>query len=265
MFFYLSKFLWFIVVPGNLLVLGIVIGVALLWSPWNKFAKRFLSFIALIVLFVTIVPAGPLIVSSLEDRFPKPQIKDTTVTGIIVLGGIISPGLSISRDELSFGTATERLVAFAELAKRHPDAKLVFTGGSGDPFYPELSEARLVRPFLESMGIDLERVTFEEKSRNTVENAQFTLDIMKPKPDEHWVLITSAFHMPRAVGCFRKVGWNAIPYPVDYGTMSDNERPALHFNFTRGLSYLNAAIHETLGLVAYYLTGKTDALFPAPD
>ncbi len=264
MFFYLSKFLWFIVVPGNLIVLGIVIGIALLWTRWHRFAKSFLGFIALVVLFITIVPIGPFAVSVFEDRFPKPQISQKKITGIIVLGGVVSPGLSASRGELSFGTATERLVAFANLAKQHPDAKLVFTGGSGDPFYPELSEAHIIRPFLASMGINLDRVIFEGKSRNTVENAQLTYELLNPTPTENWVLITSAFHMPRAVGCFRKVGWNAIPYPVDYGTMAGNERPSLHFNFTKGLSYLNAAVHEALGLIAYYVTGKTDALFPAP-
>lgn len=265
MFFYLSKFLWFIVVPGNLIVLGIVIGIALLWTRWQRLARGLLSLMALIILIISIIPLGPLAISIFEDRFSKPQIANKQVTGIIVLGGVISPGLTVSRNELSFGTATERLVAFAELAKQHPDAKLVFTGGSGDPFHPELSEANLIRPFLASMRINLERVTFEGESRNTVENAQFTYELMKPKPTDNWILITSAFHMPRAIGCFRKAGWETIPYPVDYGTMANDERPSLHFNFTKGLSYLNAAVHEALGLIAYYITGKTDDLFPAPQ
>jgi len=219
---------------------------------------------ALIILIITIIPLGPFAVSIFENRFPKLQISQKAITGIIMLGGVVSPGLSASRGVLSFGTATERQVAFAYLAKQHPDAKLVFTGGSGDPFYPELSEATLVRPFLASMGISLDQVIFEEKSRNTVENAKFTYELLNPIPKENWVLITSAFHMPRAIGCFRKVGWDTIPYPVDYGTTADDERSPLHFNFTKGLSYLNAAVHEVLGLIAYYVTGKTDALFPAP-
>jgi len=224
MFFYLSKFLWFIVVPGNLIVLGLLIGIALLWTRWQHFAKGLLCLITLTILFISIVPVGLVAVSVLEDRFSKPQIGDKEINGIIVLGGVISPSLSVSRGELSFGTATERLVAFAELAKQHPNATLVFTGGSGDPFHPELSEASMVRPFLARIGINLERIIFEGESRNTLENAQFTNDLMKPKPTENWILITSAFHMPRAVGCFRKTGWETIPYPVDYGTMAGDER-----------------------------------------
>ncbi len=250
--------------PGNLIVLGLLISTILLWTRWQRLARGLLSLMALIILIITIIPLGPFAVSIFENRFPKLQISQKAITGIIMLGGVVSPGLSASRGVLSFGTATERLVAFADLAKQHPDAKLVFTGGSGDPFYPELSEATLVRPFLASMGISLDQVIFEEKSRNTVENAKFTYELLNPIPKENWVLITSAFHMPRAIGCFRKVGWDTIPYPVDYGTTADDERSPLHFNFTKGLSYLNAAVHEVLGLIAYYVTGKTDALFPAP-
>ena len=250
--------------PGNLIVLGLLISTILLWTRWQRLARRLLSLMALIILIITIIPLGPFAVSIFENRFPKLQISQKAITGIIMLGGVVSPGLSASRGVLSFGTATERLVACADLAKQHPDAKLVFTGGSGDPFYPELSEATLVRPFLASMGISLDQVIFEEKSRNTVENAKFTYELLNPIPKENWVLITSAFHMPRAIGCFRKVGWDTIPYPVDYGTTADDERSPLHFNFTKGLSYLNAAVHEVLGLIAYYVTGKTDALFPAP-
>ena len=264
MFFYISKFAWFIVAPGNLLFLGLLLGTFLLWTRWRRTGVYFLSVVSLISLFVAVVPIGPVAVNWYEDRFQKPDIKSKPIDGIIVLGGVISPGLSISRNELSFGSATERLIAFADLAKEHPNAKLVFTGGSGDPFNPQLSEAKMIQPLLKELGMDLDRIVFETESRNTVENAEMTYQKLKPQHEENWLLVTSAFHMPRAVGCFRRVGWNIIPYPVDYGTMADADLPALQFNFTQGLNYLNAATHEAIGLLMYFVTGKTDALFPGP-
>ncbi len=265
MFFYISKFMWFIVAPGNLLFLALIVGVILLWTPWKRTAKYLLSFVAMISLFIAVIPLGTMAISVFEDRFSKPTLSDHEVDGIIVLGGVISPALSVSRNELSFGSATERLIAFAALAKRYPKAKLVFTGGSGDPFNPNLSEAHMIRPLLANLGMPISRIQFEGKSRNTVENAQMTYDMIQPQTKERWLLVTSAFHMPRAVGCFRRVGWNVIAYPVDYGTMGNADMPALQFNFTLGISYLNAAVHEALGLLMYFLSDKTDSLFPAPS
>lgn len=266
MFFYLSKFAWFIAAPGNLFVVMLVIGTLLLWTRWRKYGRAVLFFVAAFAIAVSVFPIGQKMFSVMEDRFSKPSTPIGKIDGIIVLGGVMSVGLTKSRDEPALGTATERVFAFSTLADTYPDARLIFTGGSGDPFNPELSEAHLIRPLLANLGMNLDRITFETKSRNTVENAQLTFKLVNPKANENWILLTSAFHMPRAVGCFRKAGWrNIIPYPVDYSTLASNEMPTLGFQFTQGLAHLNAAVHEGLGLIAYYLTGKTDEIFPAPD
>ncbi len=264
MFFYISKFAWFIVAPGNIIFLCLLLGTILYWTRWRRLGGYLLSGVAVASLLISIFPLGNYAINKFEDRFPKPGLNNLSVDGIIVLGGVISPALSMSRNELSFGSATERLIAFMELSKRYPNAKLIFTGGTGDPFNPDLSEAKMVRPLLQNLGMNLNRITFETESRNTVENAEFTFKSVQPKRSENWILVTSAFHMPRAVGCFRKVGWDIIPYPVDYGTMAGADSPSLQFNFTQGLSYLNSAVHEALGLLVYFITGKTDTLFPAP-
>jgi len=104
---------------------------------------------------------------------------------------------------------------------------------------------------------------FEDASRNTVENAEFSHRLAQPKSGETWLLVTSAFHMPRAVGCFRRAGWNVVAYPVDHSTAGESE-PPIQFNFGSGLGGLRAAVHEYLGLFFYWIGGKTDALFPAP-
>jgi len=265
MFFYLSKFLWFIVQPGNLIFIGLIVGVVLLWTPLRNAGRRLLTVTTIIVICIAVFPIGQIASQFYEDRFSKPAAMPTNIDGIIVLGGVISPALSVSRNELSFGSATERITAFAALAHQYPDAKLIFTGGTGDPFNPSLSESKMIRPFLADLGMNIEGIIFENESRNTVENAQLTYKLVDPKQNETWLLITSAFHMPRAMGCFRKAGWrNITAYPVDFGTSVNADTPLLQFDLTRGLNYLNAAMHEGLGLLFYYLTGKTDTLLPGP-
>ncbi len=107
-------------------------------------------------------------------------------------------------------------------------------------------------------------MTFEDKSRNTWENAIFTRDLVNPKPGDTWLLVTSAWHMPRAMGIFRKAGFKVTAYPVDYltyGNSRDLHPPRLALD---EMERLENALHEWIGLVAYRLTDKTDALFPAP-
>jgi uncharacterized SAM-binding protein YcdF (DUF218 family) len=152
----------------------------------------------------------------------------------------------------------------ADLATRYPDARLVFTGGSGNLFRPDLSESRVIRPVFAQLGVG-ERVLYEGRSRNTFENAELTAELVDPKPDEVWVVVTSAFHMPRAVGCFRSVGWQVIPYPADHRTDGDANWWPPQIAFGANLRHLDLAAHEWLGLVAYRLTGRSNALFPRPD
>ena len=78
----------------------------------------------------------------------------------------------------------------------------------------------------ERLGLEEGRVIYEDRSRNTTENAEFSRDIARPRPEETWLLITSAFHMPRAVGCFRRVGWNVVPFGGLYDRWGLPDGPA---------------------------------------
>ena len=151
--------------------------------------------------------------------------------------------------------AVERLTAFADLADRYPDAKLVFTGGSGALTDQSLKEADFAAPVLLRMGVALDRVIFESQSRNTAENASMTREILASAPRGTWILVTSAFHMPRAVGVFRENGWQVFPYPVDYITRRE-VRPILQVGLRSGLNSLAVAAHEWTGLTFYWLTGR---------
>ncbi len=263
MFFTLSKIFWFLVNPGNVLLILLITGVGLLWTRWRRLGRRLVVAVAFVSLFLAVAPVGSWMFGALEDRFPPLSELPVRVDGIIVVGGAVDPVMTRDRGQASVNGAVERLFEMAKLAERYPRAKMVFSGGSGNLLNKDLKEAPIVALLLRQLGVDPGRVVFEDQSRNTVENAVFSYRLAKPRPEETWLLITSAFHMPRAVGSFRQAGWRVTPYPVDYRTRG-KEALAFRFNFIFGVSSLNRALHEYLGLLFYWLNGRTGELFPGP-
>lgn len=263
MFFQFSKILWALTNPGNLLLMALVLGWALLWTRWRRAGRLLVGIVAVSGATLAVVPVGDWLFAVLEDRFPPLAALPAQVDGVVVIGGVVDPVLTRDRGQVALGGAAERLIEMAALARAHPAARLVFSGGSGSLFDQDAKEARAIVPLLRRLGIDPARVVFEDQSRNTWENARFSRAKADPKPGETWLLVTSAFHMPRAVGCFRKAGWTVVPHPVDYQTRGERE-PPIQFNFALGVGSLGGALHEFLGLVFYRLSGRTDALFPAP-
>ncbi len=266
MFFYISKLAWFLADPGNLLLIGLCLGTVLAWTRWARRARWLLTLLAGAALFIAVVPVGRAMIAGLENRFPQLHEVAGRIDGIIVLGGVLSPRVSKARGRSSPGGGVERLTEFVRLAKRHPKARLVFTAGAGTLTHQDLKEAHYVAPFLRQLGLVAGRVVYEDQSRNTAENAQFTKKLMAPKEGERWILITSAFHMPRAVGVFRRVGWRVLPNPVNFTTSGAevNAFRRFDFNLRAGLGALSKGLHEWLGLVFYRLTGRTETLYPAP-
>jgi uncharacterized SAM-binding protein YcdF (DUF218 family) len=170
----------------------------------------------LVLAILGLSPVGNMLIVPLENRFPSWDAARGAPDGIIVLGGVIdasSPGHQIMLNE-----SAERLTVVPDLARRYPNARILFSGGSGALIGDGGAEAGAAARLLESLGISLDRVTLEDRSRNTVENAVYSKLIVHPKRGERWLLVTSAFHMPRAIGVFRKVGFPVEPYPVDWRT-----------------------------------------------
>lgn len=263
-FFVVSKIAWFFVQPTNILFFLVVSGGILLWTPWKRCARWLVTLAAAFAIFAVTIPLGAHFNLFVENRFPVPKNLPADVDGIIVLGGAVDQYVTKARGEISLGGSVERILRFSTLAQKFPDAKLVYTGGSGLVARQDVKETDVVAPILQQLGIDTTRVVFESQSRNTYENALYSLELLRPNPDEKWILVTSAAHMPRAVGSFRKVGWpGLLPYPTDF-RFEGNEifGPPLYLG--SGLGSLGKALHELLGLIAYYLTGKSDALIPAP-
>src|SRR5579863_2865274 len=261
MFFAVSKIFWLFADPINfVLILG---GVGLLLSL--GLARRLGAALAATSILLMIVagfsPVGSLLLRPLEHRFPPPPANIAAPTGIIVLGGAMDSGLSEARGVPTLLPAGARLTEGVVLARRYPKARLIITSGMASISGRGIAEAPAVRDLWISLGVPADQITVEDKSRNTWENGTFTRALVHPKPDETWLIVTSAWHMPRAMGIFRKLGFNVIAYPVDYETYGDSrdfQPPHLALD---EMTRLENAMHEWIGLFAYHLRNKTDAWF----
>jgi uncharacterized SAM-binding protein YcdF (DUF218 family) len=262
-FFLLSKLLGVLADPLNLVALFLVIALLLLRRGRVVGARRLLAFGVSLMLLVTLLPVGEWLLYPLEQRFPPPASLPAKVDGIIMLGGAQLPRLTAAYHQPALNAAAERVTTFLALARRYPEAKLVFSGGSGDLLRADLSEAQTVRLFLEQQGFDAERVIYESTSRNTYENVVNSKQMLRPEEKEIWLLAQSAADIPRTIGIFNKLGWRVIPVPCDYNALAWNWLPSL--SMTKSFVTLDRASHEWIGLVVYYLTDKTDSLFPKPQ
>ena len=256
-----SKIFWWFSNPSNLLLLAVVLIALSMLFRWRRLGGWLAALAALGVMTIAFTPAREWVLRPLEYRFPTPTLP-SHVDGIIVLGGAINSDLSARSGLVSVNDAAERLFTFMELGQRYPKAKMLFTGGSANVLDDGAREADFARILYAKLGFDETRIQFERDSRNTEENARFSKAIVRPASGEVWVLITSAYHMPRAVGVFRALNWPVLPYPVDYGVTRSGgwEVPGL----LDGLSGVQWGMKEWIGLVYYRLLGFTEELFPGP-
>jgi uncharacterized SAM-binding protein YcdF (DUF218 family) len=261
MAFILSKILWIVVAPGNLLLILIVAGLIALCLGRRRLGLVLATVGALGLCASAVLPVGEWLMMPLEDRIAAPSPMPPRVDGIIVLGGGVDETISAARSHPTVNHAADRLVSTAMLARKYPMARIVVDGGSSSLIPGGPTEAAAMAAFLIQEGVDAERITRESRSRNTYENAAFAVAEVKPQPGETWLLVTSAWHMPRALGCFRSVGWRVMPYPVDYKTTgrfwTRNE-----IQLGPQILLANLAVKEWIGLVVYRLMGRTDALIP---
>lgn len=270
MFYALSKILTFVLQPSSLLWLALVAGLVL-----RERSQRFrraglrLSILALLGLLVGgLSPLSNALVLPLENRFPSltPASVPRPVAGIILLGGAQDGWVSVGRRTLALNEAAERITETARLALAHPEARIVITGGEGRLIGKSVEGTTAVAEFLRELGVAPGRLILETRSRNTHENATLTLPLIepKPRPGETWLLVTSAYHMPRSVGVFRKAGLDVTAYPVDHRTHGPEDMTRWFDGLAAGFMRLDMVAKEWAGLFFYWLTGRTSALFPAP-
>jgi uncharacterized SAM-binding protein YcdF (DUF218 family) len=262
LFFLAAKLFWALLRPNTLALLLAMVGLALVWRG-QRFGRWPLALGLGWYGMVFLLPVSTALVLPLESRFARPATLPGPVTGILVLGGAVEQRLTAAHGIPALNGAAERMTEAVALARRHPEARLVFTGGSAAIIPGGPTEADTARRLFTDLGLPSSRLTFEDESRNTWENAALTHRLVNPRAEETWLLVTSASHMPRAVGSFRAAGWRVVPWPVNHTTGAD---PVLWYNwpFPTRLNQSEGALREWIGLAVYRLTGRTDAFFPAP-
>lgn len=263
MFFILSKIAWPMVLPSNFLIMLALLGVILTKTRMATHGRRLIVLAVALIAIAGFSPISNALTLALEQRFPAWSEEQGEPTGILILGGVINSDLSVYGSAV-LNEAAERVTIVAALARRFPSARIVFSGGNSALSGEQLDEARFVAPLFESFGISRARVELERNSRNTYENAIMSKAVIRPQPGDRWLLVTSAAHMPRAVGCFRKVGLSVMPHPVDWRTSGVDALTQPIGSLSEGLARSDAAAREWLGLFVYWLTGRTSALFPSP-
>jgi uncharacterized SAM-binding protein YcdF (DUF218 family) len=259
MFFLMSKALSPFTDPVTILGLLIVASIIGLWSSRPLLALYLQSASAALLLMLSVLPGASWLALPLETRFQLNPLLPDHIAGIIALGGTerVAASNSWNQPLLNDPTPIATLIA---LGRRYPEARLVFSGG-GSIRGRKITEADIVRRFVSLFGVNPDRITYEDRSRNTLENGVNTYRLLRPAPSEQWILVTQAISMPRAVGVFRKAGWNIIPFPAGY--LTSNPDPGLFSsNLVGGLELASVASHEWIGLIAYRIMGYTSELLP---
>ncbi len=246
---------WWIINIDLLLILLIVGGASLIWFKKKKWGKRLIVGGCIGFVFLGIVPVGFWTLEQLENRFPRTEVP-ANAKGMILLGGSFDRLTSFGRKTIAYNLAAGKFIHFVELAKAYPHLQRVYTG---TPFEVEAAKAEF-----RALGIDPASVLFEGESKNTLQNAAKTAALVHPEPADSWLLVTSAYHMPRSVGLFRKAGFNVIPFPVDYHTPGKYE-PWFFIGLKDNLNAWHAGTREWLGMVANYIMGRSNEVFPGGE
>ena len=263
MFFYLSKIFWFFIQPLNLSIFLLIAGAIAVTLGRRRLAVTGSSLALLILALSAWTSVGAMMLNPLEERFPRAALPEK-VDGIVVLGGGFEGAINLVRGGYELNAGGDRMVETAVLARRFPEAKIVVSGGTGELVLDGEGDATTAPRLLGALGVSADRLILEDKSRNTYENAIFTRQMVVPKTGETWLLVTSAFHMPRAKALFDKAGFATVPWPVDYRTSGREGVGLFRDNAADSLQATTMAIREWIGLFAYWLSGRIDEPFPGP-
>jgi uncharacterized SAM-binding protein YcdF (DUF218 family) len=262
-FFILSKVVQFCIEPLNWVMVWLLLALLFLSLRKPYLTRRFILFAVLNLFLVGYLPASEILLRTLEESVPPTnlsQLSEKDLGGIVILGGAIGSGtLGPERNEVSIGAAAERLTKSFELIRSYPNLPFIFTGFSGSLSPTGVAEADAFKRLAHEQGLKVENGIYENQSRNTYENARFVKPlIVKSNSDRDierpWLLISSASHMPRAIRAFQKQGIEVLALPVDYQTGIHQEW--ISFNLVAGAQNWNNALHELIGLLAYWITGK---------
>ncbi len=257
----LSELYWSLLKPSSVIFLLLLLSLLSLWLRAHRFARTLLAISLLLAAVPALLPLTEIIARPLENYVPAATSLPGRVDGIIVLGGALDARVSSARGQLALSEAAERMMAGAALAKRYPAAKLVLTAVFSDDLAGDFSSSWTPGKFFTGAEYVPGRLVFVGQSRSTYEDALLSLEAAKPKPGETWLLVTSAMHMPRALGTFQSLGWRVIPYPVDFRS-SGVPKLSPSLDIFRELVELDEVVREWGALFIYRNSGRTQNLFP---
>ncbi|MBI2234846.1 MAG: YdcF family protein [Micavibrio aeruginosavorus] len=255
MFFPLSKIVWALLAPANLLFLLLLLAV-LLGMKWRSAGQVMLVAAFSFYVVLGVMPVGPDLLYSLERYSARPVPMPEKVDGIIVLGGGVETRASVISGQPEFNDGAERILSGLTLARAYPNAILVFSGGSSKLIDNEHKESESITTLLENIGFPDDNIVYENESRNTYENIRNTKDMVMPQPGETWLMVTSAFHMQRSMAVAKKLGWDVLPYPVDYRSPGRYLLWPERFDLLDNMNQAGLALREVVGTLAYMNTGK---------
>ena len=262
MFFYLSKIFWVFFSPVNILVILLLIGIFFQLIN-KKIYKRIYQINLILFILIVFLPTGTYLLWKLENTYSKPNIMNNNIDGILILGAGIDEFMTYEHQQVILNDRIERITESAKLIKKFPGAKILFSGGNGTFSKPKIKGSQLAKNFYKQMGVNTDRIIFEDKSRNTYENFLFSKKFIGNTKEEKWLLITSAYHMKRAMGVAGKLNLDFIPYPVDFMlNKSFNWKFWYHkIYFLKNMEDFQLASHEYIGLIAYYFTKKSNIMY----
>jgi uncharacterized SAM-binding protein YcdF (DUF218 family) len=263
MFFLLSKLFWAVARPLNLIVFGTILALLAARFGWSLPARLFLPVAGLAAILIGFTQLPDALLSAMEGRIAEARLPQNPA-GIIVLGGGLAPSSALRQDDYHLGEAADRLVKGLELKRLYPQVRFIYSGGIATVSQRGLPETNAALRMIEAIhGSDL-GVEFESRSRNTWENALYTKEMAGETTGETngpWLLVTSAFHMPRAIGCFRQAGMDVLPVPTDFRA-DELVFPYLESDMAGQFLKMNVLVKELFGLIAYRLSGKTGEFLP---
>lgn len=262
MFFYVSKVFWFLAQPLSLAIFLLALALLAAILRGRRIAGTGFVLAFLILALAAWTSLGSIMLAPLENRFPRPATPPGNVAGIVVLGGGFEGAINQARGGYELNTGGDRFVEAAVLALRYPQARVLISGGRGALTLAGEADADTAPRMLEALGVTRDRLLLENRSRDTYENALFSKEMANPQPGETWLLVTSAFHMPRSVALFRKAGFEIVPWPTDYRTSGREGIGFFRDNPLDSIQTTSTAIREWIGLFAYWLAGRIDSPFP---
>jgi len=252
------------ILANPLLVIFLLLCCAVFFGviKWRRLSWVFLTSTMLLMAMICFTPFSNMIILPLEERFAR-SVLPNEIDGIISIGGGLEPKIAFGRNGVEQANASDRLYETAVLARRFPNAKIVYTGATWVLEGKEFASGEIAKRYFTGLGIEKDRIVLENKSRNTFDNVVLSKSLVKPKQDEIWVAVTSSYHMPRTIGIFRAQNWQVIPWPSDYQTHGTGAATDFSYSAMSNLETLHLAMNEWLGLLAYKLLGRTNELFPS--